>query len=387
MGAPPWEAILRAVRADALDCLQTTFAVLADRAHGPGTHLALGARWGDEPRATLDDRLAEAGELLGLRAVARVPGLDGPELRRLASRKGSLYVVADAYRLSWVPYAGRRHMEHSFLLTASGERLTVVDAYHNDTVYGPARPRACVLSAAEVDAAVRDGALALELQAGSLPRLDAARVLAANAARLRTAAADIERRAAETRVRLADPDGLERFVLDVWLLGRGRRLHAAWLKRDGGDAAADGAMEQRAEEWQRLAARSYVALRRAGRGRPAGPALVDELLRLVRGDVALAEQLASQSGARAGPATVRAAVVGALAVALHVDGAAIGSSASLRDLPGFNSFRLVDVIETVETRLGVELPGDGIASDDLRDVDGLCRLFARAEPRGAEAPI
>src|SRR4051794_25024131 len=49
----------------------------------------------------------------------------------------------------------------------------------------------------------------------------------------------------------------------------------------------------------------------------------------------------------------------------------------LRDLPSFNSFRLVDAIERVEARLGVELGPDDLGAASLRDVDSLCAAFAR----------
>src|SRR5882672_773532 len=40
-----WDSILSGIRADGLDCLQSTVAVIADAAYGSGTHLALGSRW------------------------------------------------------------------------------------------------------------------------------------------------------------------------------------------------------------------------------------------------------------------------------------------------------------------------------------------------------
>jgi acyl carrier protein len=71
------------------------------------------------------------------------------------------------------------------------------------------------------------------------------------------------------------------------------------------------------------------------------------------------------------------AVLDALRDTLPLDDGAIREAATLRALPGFNSFRLVDVIDRVERRLGVQLPAE-VAADDLQDVEGLCRLFARA---------
>ena len=144
-----WAAALHALQTDALDCIQTTLALVADQLHGAGTHLALGRRCrfpirrgdGDvQVQPTLEERLDEATELLGLRIAEPEGPMDGPALRRHLALNGTLDVVADAYDLPWVPYAGHRHMSHSFLLEAGDGEYTVVDAYQNDTQWGPAGP-------------------------------------------------------------------------------------------------------------------------------------------------------------------------------------------------------------------------------------------------------
>jgi hypothetical protein len=368
-----WAATLPGLRADALDCLQTTFALVADHAHGPGSHLALGTRLGfarTEP--SLDDRLAEARALLGLRVVTREADLRGPELRRLAAGLGPLYVVADAYDLWWVPYAGHSHMAHSFLLTETADGWAVVDAYRNDTEWGEARPGVWEVSPEQLDAAARHGAVAVAVSAGGRPRLDVAAALAANVARLEVAAPDIERRVAEMQEGIGDAAALERLVLEVWLLGRERALHAAWLESLAPPPVAARAAAEHVEAWQQLAAQAYVALHRARRGRPASLALAEELRRLLAADLALARRLAGDRDT-----SVRAAVLGAIRNTLDVDDLAIEVAPTLRDLPGFSSLRLVEVIERVERRLGVDPLADGITAGDLRDVDALCRLFAR----------
>lgn len=52
----------------------------------------------------------------------------------------------------------------------------------------------------------------------------------------------------------------------------------------------------------------------------------------------------------------------------------------LRTLSGFNSFRLVEVIERAETRLGVELDPDDLTGTALHDLDSLGAVFERARP-------
>jgi hypothetical protein len=237
---------------------------------------------------SLQDRLDQATDLLGLR-IGRPRGpMDGPALRRWLASARTLDVVADAYDLPWIPYAGHRHMPHSFLLDTSDEGYTVVDAYRNDTPWGSARPGVWSLSAAGVDRAAAGGALAITVAAGaSRPHAGRAAVLAGNAARARTAGPDIERYTAVLRVGLDGPEAVERLVLDIWLLARERLLHSAWIGTH--PAAADVAAQ--ADAWQRLATQSYLALRRAQRGAPPHGALVDDLGRLLHADAALVGRL------------------------------------------------------------------------------------------------
>src|SRR4051794_6436383 len=99
-----WETALRGLRADALDCLQTTLALIADRSYHSGAHVVLGCRWRLRTgthngmaavRRTPQDRLTDAGDLLGLRPVASWTKMDGPGIRRLLAGWGTLYVVGE----------------------------------------------------------------------------------------------------------------------------------------------------------------------------------------------------------------------------------------------------------------------------------------------------
>lgn len=383
-----WEPVLSGLRAEALDCLQTTMALTADEAYGTGAHLALGCRWrfpAGHPRGavrvqrSLPERMAEATELLGLRVSQPEGPMGVPELRRRLVSAGPLYVVADAYDLRWLPYAARRHMPHSFLLEIGRNGYTVVDAYHNDTEWGPARPGVWTLPAAELDNVVRGGALAIKLTAAGTqpPQIDGAAVMAGNAAAARLAARDIDSYAASVRAGLDQPAGFERLVLDIWLLCRERLLHTCWLGAHPAATAAGAA----AHEWQRLAAQSYLALRRAQRGAPCNDAIVDDMAQLLHSDAALVAGL-TQAPPPAGNGVavgegVTSAVLTALRVTLQLGDQPIDHSCALRSLPRFDSFQLVDIIDRVEVSLGAQMPADA-AADDLADVAGLCRLFARA---------
>ncbi|NED54159.1 acyl carrier protein, partial [Micromonospora aurantiaca] len=141
--------------------------------------------------------------------------------------------------------------------------------------------------------------------------------------------------------------------------------------------------------WQQLATRSYVALRRAQAGRPAAPELADALGALIADHLAALESIAGPAAGtvddaapaapdRAGDDGVRAAVLGALGDTLDLDGSALRTTDVLRELPGFDSFRLVDVIDRVERRLGVEVPATALSAADLRDVGSLCAMFGAA---------
>jgi acyl carrier protein len=341
-----WSPVLAGIRADALDCLQANLAVVADRALGPGAHLALGApldlRWTvadtgiPAVTADLDVRLAEAARLLGIRVTDRGDRLAGPA-----------YVVADAYEMSWLPYAGREHLEHSFLAVPGRPgTVTVVDAYHNDTRWGSARPGVWRLPEAEVPTGT-----VLTLAVEPVPAPDPAAVLAANATRL--AAADAPGYLAAVRAATGRPGAIEQLVLDVWLLSRSRLLHAYWL---GEDAPQD---------WLTLGSHLYLAMRR---GKPTPAPLVDELDRL----------LAAERTSPLGPlAVVEATLRDVLGVGPDVPVA----DRPLRELPNFDSFRLVEVVTRLEGRFGVELEADQLAPDNLRDAGSLAGLFGRVGAR------
>jgi acyl carrier protein len=367
------EHLLEGLHAEALDCLQTSIAVVADEAQGSGAHALLGCRLGWDTRRDLDHRLAEAAELLGVRATERRDVADGPALRALLDGGERLYVAADAYDMPWIPYAGHRHMAHSFLVERADEQYVVLDAYHNDTEWGPARPGAWTLSSDELDGVLAQGGVAVRLEAPETsPRLDEAAVLAENAERAQ--AAEIEDYLAAVRKQIDEPEGVDRLVLDVWLLARERLLHATWLDGLAGRRSTAERAEQLAQDWLALATRSYVAMRRSRRGPSRMEAIVDDLEAQLAADREYAEQAAAEPSAERTD-DPRQVVLESVADVLPLDGEAIDDETPLRDLPGFDSFRLVEVLERVEERLGVELP-ERIDAADLQTVGAVTRLFA-----------
>lgn len=75
---------------------------------------------------------------------------------------------------------------------------------------------------------------------------------------------------------------------------------------------------------------------------------------------------------------IEQAVIDNAAAVFAVDRAVVGRVRTLAELPTFSSFRLVDLIERVESTLGVEADAALLVPDNLRDVPGLCRVFAHS---------
>ena len=74
---------------------------------------------------------------------------------------------------------------------------------------------------------------------------------------------------------------------------------------------------------------------------------------------------------------IRGLVLGAVAAVLAVDRTAVAATTTLAELPTFNSFRMVEIVERLEGQLDVEVDGTDLVPDNLNRVDALCALFAR----------
>ncbi|GAB7046429.1 acyl carrier protein [Catenuloplanes indicus] len=80
-------------------------------------------------------------------------------------------------------------------------------------------------------------------------------------------------------------------------------------------------------------------------------------------------------------AEVRDAVIRTVSAVLAVDERTVAGTASLTDIDRFNSFRMVEIVERLESELGVEIDADDLIPENLRHVDRLSRLFAAARQR------
>lgn len=383
-----WDPVLSGLRADALDCMQCTVAAIADEAHGTGAHLALGCEWrfptrGPDGRlgvqSSVVQRMAQARDVFGFETSEPRGPLSSAELRRLAD-DAPVYVVAEAYDLRWLPYARAavryRKMPHTFLLERAGSGYTVVDAYYADTEWGKARPQAWTLSPADFDRAVDGQAEAIRVEATGVPRrMSRAAVMRENAMAAEAAGPDIDAYIDTARAAMATREGMDRLLLDIWHLCRERLLYTAWL----GDHEASATVRAVVEQWRQLAGQSYLASRRSRRGAPPNVGLVDDMARLLRSDAALMLEL-GRTFRTADTAAVEDVVREAFGVSLRIDASTIDLTTSLRTLAGFDSFRLVEIVDRIETRLGVPLPPEASAAD-LADLAGLCRLFSGAIER------
>lgn len=382
---PAWAGVLAGLRADRLDCLQANLAVLADAAHGTGTHLRLGAATGFRARAgdplpsaapTVADRLAEVA-LAGLAVESHHERVGAAELRSLTG-ESPWWVVADAYFLPWVaPYFGHEHVEHSFLLVADGPGgWTVVDGYHLDAPTGLARPGTWSLTHAEIDAALPGGAShAVRL----VERAPSATWVPATRSGVGADAYVAAYRDLPDRV-----TALARLTVETWTMARAWRLAAAYAG-DPSIAAHSAAIDELAEH-------VYLASRRVARGRPEPAGWPGRLADLLRAEPAVGTGPAAPTasgpatihvGSAGFPAPVRDLILDTVALVLAVPVDRVRALDRLAGVPGFNSFRMLDIVERVEAALGVELPPDLLTPANLGDVDRLTALFAARVPGAA----
>ncbi|MFJ4525657.1 acyl carrier protein [Streptomyces sp. NPDC088810] len=390
------------------DCLQVNLAERADHWHGPGTALRLGAVLRFRPATAVPSVSVPSADASGLPTVERTAAQQLDDARRylgLAVRSvdhgcpfGAVppgegrYVVADAFFLPWVPYHRRQHMDHSFLLLpGEGGRgaVCVRDGYLNDTPWGSARPGVWRLDRAAL-ADLDTVGLSVDLAPAEpsplpppVPVLDLA-----GEEETDTYVTAYEQHPHRTAA-------LRRLTLETWLLGRGRELHAAFLAR----YAAGGVTERVREHvtaWKTLTEQVYLAYRRVERGRaePVGP--LGRLRELLLADpgvfarpdsdvvpAARPDDTAAGTGCEVpgrGAGDPRAVIASVAAETLGADPAALLAGASLSELPEFNSFRIVELVERLEERFRIEFRADDLVPENLRRVDDLHRAVERATP-------
>ncbi|GAB3677991.1 acyl carrier protein [Saccharopolyspora tripterygii] len=343
---------LTTVRSELLDCVQANLAVLADHHHGPGAHLNLGAElrmsWrGDElptVEPELERHLADARRLLGLDPSGDEVVVDEPLTERV--RPGQVaYVVADAFELPWVPYFGQRHMEHSFLLGPDG---TVHDAYDNDTPWGPAAPGTWH------HPGLRLAGPARVLHFDPVPIADPVPTVAD---------VDVAQYLRAYKTHADRVAALERLTLETWLLRRSRALHAAFREHRGEPEPA--AVAEHLQGWNALVEQTYLAARRVARGRPEPSGVLERMRSLLATD---------RTVFAADGDYWRQAVASEVAAVLEVDAQHLLDGMPFSSSPRFSSFRLVEIVERLESELGADIDADDLIPENLHRLDDLCRV-------------
>lgn len=284
-----------------LDCWEVTLGMALLAQGCRDVRSVLGSQWwfaydpggGAAPRLDFEPQAERCAALAGLRP--RSERVEEGELadaceRALAEGRVPM-VVTDAYQLPWCPYTGRKHVEHSFVVTAvtgSPRTLRVVDGYDNRTEWGDARPLETVVDAALTAVLERDpatGFVSLHPEKGTAGAagVDRAALFRANLAALagRGPGDPYEAFIEEHRPDDVGPSAFDRFCEACWTIERRRGLYATWLDdlaaepgspvpADLGDRFRDGVVAR----WSEVNRFAYLALRRlrAGRRAPGGVA-------------------------------------------------------------------------------------------------------------------
>ncbi len=326
-----WYAAMERADTDLLDCLAVNLAVLLAWHGAADLRTPFAARWrfrlrGDgaggsrldlPPQDLAQDLRELAGWELRWQPAADLAS-ELPAWAVACDEGQPVLVVADAFDMPWIPYAGHEHMEHSFIVArVDGDCLTITDGYANATEWGAAQPVTATVGRAEIAGLLAGaGRWSVPRPAGSPAAGSADCPLAATtiAQLVRDNANEItaarEAGCYDSFLRgaaaLAQAGDLAPVAVDSWLLARSRGLHARWLDSSAAawvpakvrlDFAANVATA-----WTRAAQMSYIGLRRARSGRAVPPALSECLRRACAAEQDLA--LAMRCGT--GPAAVTA---------------------------------------------------------------------------------
>jgi hypothetical protein len=277
-----------------LDCLQANVAMVLHTAGVADLTSVLGAQWwfrdvDPAPEFMFEPEADRIRRMTGLRTVEAVPGRAGIREACADALRASLLpiVISDAYLLPWVPYAGQRHMDHSFVVTATdGPGISFTDLYENRTEWGAATPTDGVLDAATIAMLDRCARTRLQTfvpadtpgnQARSVPGL----VTANRSALTRWRPGDY---ASMARRLVRTQSEIETLAEIAWTIERRRRLYARWLTsacRQCPDLFpprfAERFRRQVEPAWSVVNRFVYLAVRRMRAGRSAGPAVVESI--------------------------------------------------------------------------------------------------------------
>ncbi|HXV94634.1 MAG TPA: hypothetical protein VD813_15120 [Pseudonocardia sp.] len=299
-----------------LDCWEVNLAVALAAVGERDIRSLLGAQWWfapapgptAAPALDFEEQSARIARLTGRRpeVVRPAPGALAGTCSEIIAAGGVPVVVADAHDLPWTPYAGRRHVEHSLVVTAVGAAgtagpppgaLAFTDAYDNRTEWGDAVPLDGVAGPDVVAAMERaDGVRVVAVHGGPPgrvgPSIDRRALLVENATALGAwATGDPYASLADpASLPIGDAEAFAAFCELCWTIERRRALFGRWLE----DLAADPDVpEVEVPQLRGLAARfaeavpprwstvnrfAYLALRRLRAGHAASPDRIADLV-------------------------------------------------------------------------------------------------------------
>jgi hypothetical protein len=288
-----------------LDCWEVTLAMalLADGPHD--VRSALGAQWwfqfvpGAPPRLDVEPTADRVAELTGLRLTTRAvaAGELAAVCRATLAEGRAPMVVTDAYLLPWCPYAGQKHVEHSFVVLDAADGLRVVDAYDNRTQWGDAVPLetfvdASVVAALETEPLTRIHTLVPDRRPAPTRRADLfARTIGALAGWTAPYDGFIETYCHPD----VDVAAFDEFCEACWTIERRRGLYAAWLA----DLAVEPGLADRfrveiVARWAEVNKFAYLALRRLRAGRKVPSGIADLVAAAAKAEQDLAAELVTE---------------------------------------------------------------------------------------------
>lgn len=305
-----------------LDCLNDNLAVLLDHLGVADLRTPFACQWffdfepQRQPHSLLLERVA-VEDLIREQAGCTITRhrLDNQSAVAICEdylQQGQpVLLFGDAYLMPWLPYFGREHMEHSFIIdgiSADRQLLHIVDAYENRTEWGRAAPTATCLPTQALQRLTEglewpNAGMLLVLRK-TLPTCppDTIELLQCNAAQISAQQVQqpVARFSQYYRAAAQDPAVAKEFALACWLVARARAYHQLWL--------ADRAREQPelldqrfvelfseavVEPWQRVSEFAYILLRRVSRGRAAPDSCFEMLEQTVQpNEIRVAQELA-----------------------------------------------------------------------------------------------
>jgi len=195
-------------------------------------------------------------------------------------------ILGDAYHMPWLPYFGKEHMKHSFIIDGFNENKTllhIVDAYFNRTEWGDATPTETTLPIRELVRVIEElddpdsGSFFTMQREEPQPTIDISSLLLQNAEHILAQVRDkasIHNFSEYYARHSTNSAVMKQFVLACWLAARSRALHQLWLAdiaRERPQLLESLFTEQFSRNiskpWQRVGEFAYILSRRVSQGK------------------------------------------------------------------------------------------------------------------------